>query len=157
MNTLIVYDSQFGNTERIAQAIATALRAYGSVRAVRASRARPTEVTDLDLLVIGSPTQGWQPTEAAVAYVAGITPDQLRGTAVACFDTRFRMPPWLTGSAARILANRLERRSISLVVPPESFYVASKEGPHEGGELERAATWARTIARQIAPSRLVAS
>ncbi|HEV2235530.1 MAG TPA: flavodoxin family protein [Ktedonobacterales bacterium] len=157
MNTLIVFDSQFGNTERIAQAIATALRAYGPVRAVRVSRARPAEAKDLDLLVMGCPTQVWQPTEAMVAYVAGITPDHLRGTAVACFDTRFHMPPWLTGSAARILANRLERRGIALVVPPESFFVDGKEGPQETGELERAATWARMIARQIAPSRLVAS
>jgi flavorubredoxin len=29
MNTLIIYDSQFGNTERIAQAIADTLRAFG--------------------------------------------------------------------------------------------------------------------------------
>jgi flavodoxin len=157
MNTLIVYDSQFGNTERIAQAMASALHAYGPVRAVRASRARAAEAKDLDLLLVGCPTQGWQPTEPTVAYVAGIAPDQLRSTAVTCFDTRFHMPPWLTGSAARILANRLERRGVSLVVPPESFFVASKEGPLETGELERAATWARMIVRQIAPPRLVTS
>jgi len=30
MNTLVVYDSQFGNTERIAQVIADTLRAFGS-------------------------------------------------------------------------------------------------------------------------------
>jgi flavodoxin len=156
MNTLIVFDSQFGTTERIAQAIASALHVYGSVRAVRASRARAADVEDLDLLVVGCPTQSWRPTEATIAFVEAIAPDRVRGMACACFDTRFHMPPWLTGSAARILASTLQHKGMSLIAPPESFFSGGKAGAQGTGELERAATWARMIARQVASSRLVA-
>ena len=39
MNTLVVYDSQYGNTERIAQTIASTLRAFGQAQAVRVDAA----------------------------------------------------------------------------------------------------------------------
>jgi flavodoxin len=157
VKTLVVYDSQFGNAERIALAIAAAMRAYGPVRAVRVNLARAVEAEEFDLLVVGCLTQGSRPAEATASFVAGIVPDRIRGAAVACFDTRVHMPPWLTGSAARIIANALERKGIALVVPPESFFVGGKEGPQEVGELERAATWARTVARQIVSPHPVAS
>lgn len=149
MNTLVVYDSQFGNTEQIAQAIAQALRAYGPVRALRANLARAEDVEEVDLLVVGCPTQGWRPTAATASFIAGLAPARIRGAAIACFDTRFHKPRWLTGSAARVMARSLARRGSALVLPPESYFVVGKDGPLEAGEIDRAVEWARVIARQI--------
>ena len=149
MNALVVYDSQFGNTERIALAIIDALRRVGEAHAVRVNAAQPGELQGIDLLVVGCPTQGWRPTTALQAWLDGITAEQLRGVAVACFDTRFRKPRWLTGSAAGVMAKRLQRQGITLLVPPESFFVVGKEGPLYNGELERAATWTRLIVSTV--------
>ncbi len=145
MYALVVYDSQFGNTERIAAAIADTLRTSGEVRLARVDPARPLDLEGVDLLILGCPTQGWRPTVAMQTLLASLIPSQLHGRAVACFDTRFQKPRWLTGSAARRMADTLGRMGITLVVPPESFFVEHKDGPMLSGELGRAAVWTRTL------------
>lgn len=148
MNALIVYDSQYGNTERVALSIADTLRTYGQVRAVRVSEAQAIALQGVDLLIVGSPTQGWKATPATQSFLKRLTPAQLRGVAFATFDTRYHKPRWLTGSAAETIAKTVRSMHISLAVPPESFFVSGQEGPLETGELERAATWARMLATQ---------
>lgn len=146
MNTLVVYDSQYGNTERIAQAIADALRAFGQARAIRVDPSRPLDVPGVDMVIFGSPTQGWNATPAMRAFLQTLDPEQLRGVELACFDTRFNKPRWLTGSAAKRMHEAFERKGLALAAPPESFFVEGSEGPLQDGELERAATWARALA-----------
>lgn len=149
MNALVVYDSQFGNTERVALAITAALRSVGPAHAVRVNAARPMELQGIDMLIVGCPTQGWRPTIAMQVWLDGVTAEQLRGVCVACFDTRFRKPRWLTGSAASVMAKHLQRQGSTLCVPPESFFVIGKEGPLYDGELERAATWTRLLVSTV--------
>lgn len=64
MNTVVVYDSQFGNTEQLAQTIAETLREWGQVRTVRVEHAHPLGLQGVDLLILGCPTQQWRPTRA---------------------------------------------------------------------------------------------
>lgn len=147
MNALVVFDSQYGNTQRIAQAIAEALRAFGPARALRADLVQPADLQGVDTLVVGSPTQGWRPTRPIRSFLAEIAPTRLQGMAIACFDTRFARPRWLTGSAAAEMAKGLQQAGVSLAVPPESFFVKASEGPLQADELDRAATWARVLAQ----------
>ncbi len=149
MHALVVYDSQFGNTERIAAAIADTLRTTGEVRLAHVDPAHPLDLEGVDLLLLGCPTQGWRPTVAMQALLADLTPQRLHGRAVACFDTRFQKPRWITGSAARRMATSLRRMGITLLVPPESFFVEGTEGPLLTGELGRAAVWARTLLNRL--------
>ncbi|HEX8034274.1 MAG TPA: flavodoxin domain-containing protein [Ktedonobacterales bacterium] len=149
MNTLIVYDSQYGNTERIAQALAGILREYGQVQAMRVDPAQPIDLQGTKLLIIGSPTQGWRSTPAMQSFLKRLSREQLRGVAVAAFDTRFQKPRWLTGSAATHIAKAFQRIGISPLVPPESFFVDGKEGPLLAGEQDRAATWARMLDKMV--------
>ncbi|MBA3072507.1 MAG: nitric oxide synthase, partial [Anaerolineae bacterium] len=53
MNILIIYDSVFGNTEKIAQSIAVTL----GTQAISVSQADADQLRGLDLLVVGSPTR----------------------------------------------------------------------------------------------------
>ncbi len=151
MNSLIVYDSKYGNTERIALSIATTLREYGQVRATRIDPAQPVEFQGINLLIVGSPTQGWNATQLTQSFLKRLVPGDFQGVVVACFDTRFNKPRWLTGSAADRIAKSFQRMGIRLLTPPESFFVKDSEGPLETGELERAATWARVLAKMVAP------
>jgi flavodoxin len=130
MNTLVVYDSQYGNTERIAQAIADTLRAFGQVQAVRVDPARPVELQGVDLLILGCPTQGFRPTPAMQSLLEKLSSQSLSGIAVACFDTRFRGWLWKS-SAAPHMDRQLRAMRVEPIVPPESFFVKSmkKEGP----------------------------
>ncbi len=155
MKALVVYDSQYGNTERIATAIADTLRTTGEVRVARVDPEQPLDLEGVDLLVLGCPTQGWRPTVATQALLEKLTPEQLGGKAVACFDTRFQKPRWMTGSAAKAMANKFQRMGISLLVPPESFFVEHTEGPLLSGELGRAAVWVRTLLNRMEAPRPV--
>ena len=149
MNTLVVYDSQYGNTKRIAQAIADTLRAFGQAQAVRVDPDRSFKFQGVDLLIVGCPTQGLRPTPAMQSFLGTVSYQSLSGLAVACFDTRFRGRLWKSSAAPR-MAGQLHTMRVEPLVPPESFFVKAmkKEGPLLAGEVERAASWALGVHRQ---------
>lgn len=157
MKALVVYDSAYGNTEQIAQAIGRALSAAGDATVLRAGDVRPEHLRGLSLLVVGSPTQKFSPLGAVTRFLKGIPPDGLRGVRVAAFDTRItpaeiakvRILAFfvrLFGYAAEPIGKRLAQKGGELALPPEGFFVAGMEGPLLEGELERAAAWAGRVA-----------
>ncbi len=58
MKVLVVYDTLYGNTEKIARAIAGAVAPPDTVRIIRAGEAGPADLEGVGLLFVGSPTQG---------------------------------------------------------------------------------------------------
>ena len=155
MHTFVVYDSQFGNTERIVNIIANTLLEFGQVRAVRVNQIHAVELQGVDLLVVGCPTQGWRPTPAMRSLLEHLPAGSLNGLAGACFDTRFQRSRWVTGSAARSIARQLRKKSASLLLPPESFFVEGTKGPLVEGEAERAAAWAQELGEKAGARQLV--
>lgn len=159
MQILIVYDSFFGNTEKIAAAIASSLKASlvdrAAVELLQAGQVQPPLLVGRDLLVVGSPTRGFRPTDDLANLLDRLAPNALQGMRVAAFDTRFKadeLDSTVTrfivktgGYAAARIAARLKKAGATLVVPPEGFYVTDIEGPLKEGELERAAAWASQL------------
>ena len=145
MNALIIYDSTFGNTQQIAQVIAHVLREHGFVRLSRVEEAGTSELKGIHVLVLGCPTQRYGLTPSVRAFLENIPYGTLHGLMAAAFDTRYRIAESSSGSAAWAIAGRLQEAGASLILPPESFFVAAKEGPLEDGEFERAAHWAHTL------------
>ena len=141
MNTVIVYDSQFGNTEQLARAVADKLAGYGTVRLLRVPQGGAFESSEADLLLVGGPTQRHGTSQAMRAFLESLPRGALQGQAAAAFDTRYHLSAFVTGSAATRIAAGLKRAGAALVVPPESFFVAKIEGPLEQGEIERAGEW----------------
>ena len=144
MKALIVYDSVYGNTEKIARAIAEAITPSNEVKVLRAGEANPSELASIDLLIVGSPTHGGRPTPA-VQNLLNKAP-KLQGIKVAAFDTR--IPTKLVrvfGYAAGRIANNLKKKGSTLIASPEGFFVTGGQGPLKEGELERAAAWAKGI------------
>lgn len=149
MDALVIYDSTFGNTAKIAQVIAGTIRLRGSVRLVAVGQVGILELEGIDLLVIGCPTQRHNATPAVRTMIESVPRGALRGVSVAAFDTRYRMPRWKSGSAARKLVRRLGRLGGSIIVPAGSFFVAGREGPLEEGEIERAEAWTLSILEKL--------
>ena len=87
MNVLVIYDSVFGNTEKIALAIGAALNAP----TLPVGQAAPEQVGGLELLVVGSPTRSFRPTEAISKFLNELSKDYLAGVRVASFDTRLAL------------------------------------------------------------------
>jgi len=142
MKSLVIYDSQFGNTEKIAQAIATALGAP----AVHVSKATNEDLKELDLLVIGSPVQAGNATQPIQQFVNKIPTGTLKSLTVATFDTRMEiMIAKLFGYAADRTAKKLAQKGATVSPNVGAFIVKGKEGPLKDGELERAADWAKSL------------
>ena len=144
MKALVVYDSVYGNTEKIAKAIGDAIT--GEVKVLRVSEANPSELKTINLLIVGSPTQGGRPTPAIQEFLNKVPEPSLHGINVAVFDTRFSTR-WVVifGYAAGKIADTLKGKGGTLVVSPEGFFVKGTKGPLKEGELERAAGWAKGI------------
>jgi flavodoxin I len=156
MKALIVYDSQFGNTEKIAQAIGDTLGSQEDVRVLRVGVVTPEHLAGITLLIVGSPTQRFRPTMGTTDFLKSIPKDGLKGAKVAAFDTRLteseigknRILAFFVriyGYAAKPISKELKKKGGELILPPEGFYVEGMEGPLTEGELERAAEWARRI------------
>lgn len=154
MKVIIVYDSAYGNTEKVARAIAGALKSQAEVELLRVSEAGAEKLKEAQLVVVGSPTQGFSPTKAIQALLNSLPANVLKGVSVAAFDTRMVLedtkgfPRWMlrfAGFAAPRVAQALKKKGGILVAPPEGFIVMGKEGPLKDGEMERAAEWAKDL------------
>ncbi len=146
MQVLIVYDSVYGNTEKIAKAIGGAIA--GEVKVLRMDEVDYSELKTLDLLIVGSPTQGGRPTLAIQDFLNKVSETAIKGINVAAFDTRFSTRlVGIFGYAAGKIADSLKRKGGTLILSPEGFFVKGKEGPLKDGELERAASWAQEIVK----------
>jgi flavodoxin len=138
----------FGNTERIARAIAAELQNAGRTE-IRSIQDGPSILPVTDLLVVGGPTRAHGMSAEMKNFLDALPVATLHQISVAAFDTRLQWPVLLSGSAARGIANQLGRQGIHLIVEPESFFVDGREGPLLVGELEHAAIWARELASSI--------
>jgi flavodoxin I len=144
MKALIVYDSVYGNTEKIARAIAEAVTPSGEVKVLGAGEADPSELESTELLIVGSPTHGGRPTPAVQNFLKKVP--KLQGVNVAAFDTRITAKlVKVFGYAAGRIANNLKKKGGNLIASPEGFFVTGGQGPLKEGELERAADWAKGI------------
>ena len=113
----------------------------------------PIEFKGVDMFVVEWPTQGWKPIPTIQSFLEGVSREWLRTLRVACFDTRFRLPRLMTGSAAKAMTPTLWERGVPLLVAPECFFVKGTQGPPRDGELARAAAWARKLIKEVeAPS-----
>jgi flavodoxin len=152
VNTLIVYDSVFGNTEKIAQAMQKSLASQGKVEMFRAADAKPEHLIGVGLLIVGSPTRAFRATPSVTQFINNIPLGALKGIKVASFDTRvstidinsrfLKVLAKVFGYAAKPIADNLVKKGGTLITQPEGFYVKDSEGPLKDGELERAGNWA---------------
>jgi flavodoxin len=159
MKTLVIYDSFFGNTEQIAQAIGRAVAAPENVEVLRVGKVARERLQGVELLIVGSPTRGFRPTEATVKFLDSLPAAALQGVKVAAFDTRVSVKDvnnvLLTamervfGYAAEPIGKKLTQKGGTLAAAPEGFVVKGSEGPLKTGELERATAWAAAIAKGL--------
>jgi flavodoxin I len=150
-----VYDSYFGNTQKVAEAVCKAFGSKDSVDLKKVGEVKPEQLNGLDLLIIGSPTRAFQPGEGMKKFLNSLPVRSLNGVKVAAFDTRIRIEDTpvailrffskIFGYAAKPMIAKLVKKGGNLVVAGEGFYVESTEGPLKDGELERATAWAKTV------------
>ncbi|HLF77387.1 MAG TPA: flavodoxin domain-containing protein, partial [Dehalococcoidia bacterium] len=159
MKALVVYDSTYGNTERVARAIGDAI--LGDVELRRAGQVDARDLVDIEMLIVGSPTQGGRPTPAMKQFLDSIPARGLQGVEVAAFDTRisaadkfFVLKLFLNavGYAADRIAAGLKAKGGHLLSEPQGFIVEGKEGPLRQSETQRAARWGCQLGKARKPA-----
>lgn len=169
MKALIVYESAWGNTREVAEAISSGLSGGLSdglpeqidTEVTAVDTAPPLADVQVDLLVVGAPTHAFGLSREATrkdAHQRGgaLIPSGVRewlesdpvALLVATFDTHVRHPN-LPGHASRTVARRLQKLGCDLLTEPESFYVTGYEGPLLTGEADRARSWGRDLGRSV--------
>jgi hypothetical protein len=176
MKVVIVYESMFGATRAVAEAIAEGLRSaasVGTVTVVNVNQANATVGADTGLLIVGAPTHVHgmsRPESRAEAVKWADDPDRTltlepeapgtgvrewleslaesAGTLGAAFDTRADFPRILSGAASNAIHKALGKLRYTEVVPAESFLV-TKDGALESGERDRALAWGEAIAAAL--------
>jgi flavodoxin len=156
MKALLVYDSLYGNTEMIAQVIKHTLEQSSEVEITRVGAVAPEQLRDIQLLVVGSPTQRFTSSPDMQGFLARLPGGSLKGIRVAAFDTRLTQTEIdknaalsfferIFGYAASRIARQLVKKGGRLVLPAEGFFVEGMQGPLVKGEVERAEAWARNL------------
>ena len=161
MSTLVVYESMWGNTRAVAEAVAE--RLGEEVTLVDVADAPGRLPADLDLLVVGGPTHAFSMSRASTRRDAvgkgADSRDVERGIRewlgtvvaaepvdVATFDTRVGSVKHLPGSAAKAAGRDVRRHHLGRLVATASFFVDDMDGPLSDGELDRARAWGASLA-----------
>lgn len=157
MKALIVFDSYFGNTEKISRSIGEGLGSK-DIKIARVGDVKSDDFNGIEVLIVGSPTRAFRPTKAVVSFVNNIPRDGLKGVKVTAFDTGItkedtsvkilKIMIGFFGYAAKPIAERLKTKGGELVIEPEGFFVLDTKGPLKKGEEDRAKEWAKEISKK---------
>ena len=173
MRAVVVYESMYGNTHVIADAIGAGLKAAFDVSVVPVSQASPAVLADADLVVVGGPTHAHGMSRAATRQGAvkaadkpasplTVEPEALGPglrewfgslgrfpVKAAAFDTRVHGPATLTGRASKGVTRLLREHGFDVIAEPESFLV-TKQDRLEPQETARAREWGAKLAAGLA-------
>ena len=158
MKAVVVYESMYGNTHLIAEAIGTGLRERGAAVVVPVQGASEAIAAGADLIVVGGPT-----------HAHGMSHESTRKGAVAAAakpESPLTIDPdapgpslreWLgdlgqvsvdaaafTGRASKGITRKLRQHGARLIAAPESFLV-TKGDRLEPEEEGRARTWGSNL------------
>lgn len=155
-DALVIYDSVFGNTRKVAEEMARILGDHQEVDIRQVGEVWPEHLDGIKLLIVGSPTRQFKATIALDQFLKQIPDGSLQGIKFAAFDTR--MTPddvrknWflaimvkLFGYAAEKIDKQLKILGGIELIPPQGFLVSAIEGPLVNGELESVAIWVNQI------------
>lgn len=127
MKTIVLYDTMFGNTERIANRIAEGLREAGvETECTGITAARIDKLQGYDLLVVGAPTQYFTASKPMKEFLKKLEGVNLKGKVFFAFDTK--LGSRLSGSAAKFIEKRLEELGLDILRPRSSAIVVACKG-----------------------------
>ena len=153
MKISIIYDSVYGNTEKIAQTIKEVLGKSKEVDVKKVTEAKLKDFQKKDLVIIGSPTHAGRFSKAMQVLLNLLPKESLKDVKIAVFDTSmatYKQNFFMKGiikffgySAPRI-ANTLKKKGAK-IVSIQSFFVMNMKGPLKEDEIERAKKWGKSL------------
>jgi flavodoxin len=132
---IVIYDTKFGNTEKIARALARGMEKQGfKVDCVKADEVDVDKLVEYDFLAIGGPTHAFGVSKPMKAFLEKLRSVDIKGKKAFAFDTKYKS--WLAGSAGKGIEKTLKELGMSIVKTHSSAIVKGSEGPLEEGMEE---------------------
>jgi hypothetical protein len=178
MHVVVLFESLFGNTHEVAEAIADGARTAdpaAEVACVRVAEADLEKIRAADLLVVGGPTHIRGMT-SGLSRKMGLSAEEKKdeaeqheiepgaegpgvrdwfadlpkaGKGSKAAAFDTRGDARMAGGAAHGIARRLRSHGYELVAEPEGFIIEGTEGPLRAGESDRARAWGANLVQQI--------
>jgi flavorubredoxin len=150
---IVVYESQYGNTKRVAETIVEGIREVGGIetKLTNVSDADLDTIPNYDAILIGSPNHASGPTRSVKKFVDKLGKLPLQGKGFAVFDT-------YTGKNFEIALKKMEQRirdrvpALQMIVPGLSIQVQGMKGPIVDTELPRCKGFGTDVANKLLAS-----
>jgi menaquinone-dependent protoporphyrinogen IX oxidase len=156
MKGIVIFDTSYGNTRKIAETIAETLKESGiEVDAFYVKKVKKLSPKDYNFLVLGSPTRMGTMSFTVKRFLSKVKSEEWANKPFAAFDTenpenieqaRIQNKEW---SAAEKIAKRLKDKKMNQVLPVLKAVVLGWKGPLQEGEIERAKEYARELALKL--------
>jgi menaquinone-dependent protoporphyrinogen IX oxidase len=156
MKGIVVYDTSYGNTRKVAETIAETLKESGmEVDLFYVKKVKKLSAKDYDFLVLGSPTRFGTMSFAVKFFLGKVKSEEWANKPFAAFDTenpenieqaRIQNKEW---SAAEKIAKRLRDKKMNQLLPVLKAVVLGWKGPLQEGEIERTKEYARELALKL--------
>jgi len=156
MKGIVVYDTSYGNTRKIAETIAETLRQSGiEVDLFDVKDAKKLSAKDYDFLVLGSPTRFGTMSLAIRGFLGKVKSEEWINKPFAAFDTenpeniersRIEKKEW---SAAEKISEKLRDKKMNQLLPVLKALVFGQKGPLKEGEIDRTKDYARELATKL--------
>lgn len=133
---LVVYYSRFGNTEKVAKALAAGLESGGvDASTAKVDEVKFEELDEITLLCVGTPVHAWNVSRPVKEFLNRLMSlEGLSGKKAFAFDTKFRSR--MAGSAGGKIEKKLKKMGFVVAKPAVSAIVLGNEGPLEDGAEE---------------------
>lgn len=156
MKGIVIYDTSYGNTKRIAETIAETLKESGTeVDLYYVKDVKKLNGNDYDFLVLGSPTKFGTMSLAIRFFLGKVKSEEWMNKPFAAFDTenpenieraQAENKEW---SAAEKISEKLRDKKMKQLLPVLKAVVFGQKGPLKEGETERTRDYAGELAIKL--------
>ena len=156
MKGIVVYDTSYGNTKKIAETIAETLKESEiEVDLFHVKDAKKLSAKDYNFLVLGSPTKFGTMSFAIKFFFGKVKSEEWMNKPFAAFDTenpenieraRIENKEW---SAGEKIAAKLKEKKMKQLLPVLKALVLGQKGPLKEGEIDRTKDYARELAVKL--------
>jgi len=156
MKGIVIYDSAYGNTKKVAETITDTLKESGmEVDLFSIKNIKKLNVKDYNFLILGSPTRFGTMSFGIKFFLGKLKGEEWMNKSFAAFDTEnpenMEHKEW---SAAEKIAGRLRDKNMSQLLPVFKASVLGLKGTLQEGEIERAKDYAKEIAAKLKEEKI---
>ncbi len=151
MKGIVVYDTSYGNTKKVAEIIAETLKESGiEVELFDVKDVKKLSAKDYNFLVLGSPTKLGTMSFAIRGFLGKVKDEEWMNKPFVAFDTENpENVEKKQGSAGEKIAAKLMEKKMNQLAPVLKALVHEMKGPLLEGEVERTKEYAKGLAAKL--------